>query len=108
VIKEDGTIYEYLAHATDDNWGTPLTHRWEIQTHKYTDTGERYYAFHGKGDTNLQAHAEFTPADFFHEQGCLYNIDRVAIICDGPSVQYHVTKGPVIIMERGDKFPFSK
>ena len=79
----------YTAHPIDDNWGEPETRQWDILTDKYGDTGQRYYAFHIKGD------GWFT--------------EGRAIISDG-SVKYYMTLKAQdgLTMERGDKFPFSK
>jgi len=50
VVREDGIMDAYEAHPIDDNWGSPKTCHWEILSDKYGDTGQRYYAFHVKGD----------------------------------------------------------
>ena len=71
VIKEDGTMEDYAAEAAGDDWGVPKIHQWDIKTGKYTDTGERYYAFHIQGDESCS--------------------ESDAIIYNGHSVQYHIT-----------------
>ncbi len=90
VVREDGTMDAYEAHPIDDNWGSPKTCHWEILSDKYGDTGQRYYAFHVKGDNWLA--------------------EGRAIISDGDQIQWHPQMNGrlVLAMERGDKFPFSK
>jgi len=83
VVKADGTMERYTAPATNDSWGSPEVVQWEIRTDKYSDTGERYYAFHIKG----------------HE--------TQAVITRDGKVEYRLPDW-TIIMEKGDKFPFSK
>lgn len=83
VINPDGTILDYTAHASDDNWGKPEKGKWHVITGKYSDSGERYYG--------LQINDDVTEA----------TIGR-----DG-EVQYRLPDC-TLTMERGDKRPFSK
>lgn len=82
-VKSDGTIARYVALATDDDWGVPTTDKWKVTTAKYSDTGERYYAFY-IGD------------DFRH-----------AIIKRDGTVEYRLANAG-LIMEKRDQLPFSK
>lgn len=83
VINEDGTMDEYLAAASDDDWKQPTKCQWEIITGKYSDTGKRYYAFHIKGNATQAI------------------IGRNGDVIYGLGDDY-------LMMKKGDKFPFSK
>ena len=83
VINADGTILDYTAAASADDWGTPKKYEWEIITDKYINTGKRFYAFHVKDWAT-----------------------KSIILNDGSVVQN--LPDEKIKMERGDRNPFSK
>lgn len=43
IIRSDGTLDIFSAPPASDSWGQPVARRYEIDTAKYQDTGERFY-----------------------------------------------------------------
>jgi hypothetical protein len=95
VVKNNGTVQCYAAKAVDNGWGEPITRRWNINAHKYTDTGEQYYTF----DIVTEEGDEHPSAPLID--------GHTAIIYEGRAVHYQVGRDKFVIMDRGDKFPFT-
>ena len=83
-VNSDGTMLYCWSQATEKDWPQqPKTNQWEITTGKYSDTGERYYAFRMTGDVK---------SSLIRKDGkVIYSVGDVELT-----------------MDRGDKFPFSK
>ena len=83
IVKSDGTVEQFSAPAVADDWGNPETEKWNIETDKFSDTGERFYAFR-IGDNSAKA--------IIHKDGTLeYRVAELALV-----------------MKKEDVFPFSK
>ena len=113
VIKDDWTMEYYAALPTANDWGAPIIYRWSIVTEKYINTGKCYYAIQIndklKDDTK---HPDpmvclFGVARALHRLGTLSperGIIKSGIFSD--SIEYRLDKA--LVLERGNKFPFSK
>jgi hypothetical protein len=82
-VKADGSMLVYNAMATEDDWGTATSEKWEVLAGKFSNTGSRYYAFH------IVGHA------------------TQAVIQKNGTLEYRLPDY-TLVMERGDKFPFAK
>jgi len=81
IINADGSYIKYNAVASANDWGKPeISGSWVAGTNKYTNTGERYFFIDMEGDHRL----------------IFLSSTKLRL---GQSEQ---------ILEKGDKFPFSK
>lgn len=101
VINEDGTALQYMVSPDSDGWGEPTESRWSVGTGKYADTGERFY------------HLIFNPGDKIAMDIDQLEGRRIVIKSDGTLLYRYYGKDPndtshIVIMTKGDLFPFSK
>ena len=84
VFKPDGTMEDYSATASDDNWGQPKTEKWQAVSAKYSDTGKRWYGLKIGGWMNP------------------------VVLKDNGNLRFHPSPDVDVEFTKGEKFPFSK
>lgn len=92
VVNPDGTMLKFKALPTADDWGQGVKVNWDVSTGKFNNTGRRYFQFN-PGSIDILDNPVFREA--------------ILISLDG-TLEFRLDNDSTIIVERGDKFPFSK